>query len=87
MAEFIYGIHGSEEFQTFIFEIAFVDEPDRFLKRRRIDIGMKDDIPVSGAAPADLQGNRSIIRRGMNLSPSLFAEARISNVKPASLSI
>ena len=63
MAEFIYGIHGSEEFQTFIFEIAFVDEPDRFLKRRRIDIGMKDDIPVSGAAPADLQGNRSVIRK------------------------
>lgn len=62
MAEFIYGIHGSEEFQTFIFEIAFVDEPDRFLKRRRIDIGMKDDIPVSGTAPADLQGNRSVIR-------------------------
>lgn len=62
MAEFVYDVHSAEELKTFIFEIAFIDEPDRFLKRRRIDIGMKDDIPVSGTAPADLQGNRSVIR-------------------------
>ena len=61
MAEFVYDVHSAEELKTFIFEIAFIDEPDRFLKRRRIDIGMKDDIPVSGTAPADLQGNRSVI--------------------------
>lgn len=62
MAEFVYDVHSAEELKTFIFEIAFIDEPDHFLKRRRIDIGMKDDIPVSGTAPADLQGNRSVIR-------------------------
>ena len=62
MAEFVYDVHSAEELKTFIFEIAFIDEPDRFLKRRRIDIGMKDDIPVSGTAPADLQGNHSVIR-------------------------
>lgn len=62
MAEFVYDVHSAEELKTFIFEIAFIDEPNRFLKRRRIDIGMKDDIPVSGTAPADLQGNRSVIR-------------------------
>ena len=88
MAEFVYDVHSAEELKTFIFEIAFIDEPDRFLERRRVDVGKKRDIPVSGTAPADLQGNRSVIReRRMNLSPSLFAEARISKVKPASLSI